>query len=75
MQGLLVRGVEDVLLYGKMQKIAQLWSGRDDRSVMGSGNRGWLLVGIGEFCVVRWWIPPPRGCVCAVQAKGFRIPI
>lgn len=34
-----------------------LWSGREDRSVMGPGNCGWLLVGIGEFCVVlRWWI-------------------
>lgn len=75
MQGLLVTGVEDILLYGKMQEIAQLWSGGGDRSEMGPGNCGWLLVGIGVCVVLRWWIPPPRGCVCAVQLEVFRVPI
>lgn len=67
-EGLLVVRAEDVLLYGKMKKIPQLWSVRKDRSVMGPWNCWWLLVGIREFCVVLgWWIP--RGRICAVQLK------
>lgn len=48
-------------------------SGREERSVMGPGKCGLVLVGVGEFCVVCGVkvMDTVRGCVYAVQQKVF----
>ena len=52
-------------------------SGREERSVMGPGKCGLVLVGAGELCVVCGVkvLDTVRGCVYAGQQKVFESPI